>query len=331
MNLTHPPSPSRRRSAWRASTLFPSLLLAVAAGVGGCGSSDGKEQYLPEITPIAEGDANCPAGGTRIRAGEDTNGNGVLDDDEVAQETVICNQPSAVVVTRTTDIDPGTDCEFGGQRIEVGLDNGDSGGTADNGTLEDGEVDTSFLDCAELPMVVEVEPPTGDPGSFVLDTHGGAGGVGGGAGGGAGDVRVSDSESGGRNAFIMLSPNGAADASCTVPTLTVALGTQPGSDHDRHDHRVGSGRDFPGGGRALHSLDEQPAFRADGRSQRGDDGSRGRGRRYLDHAREHVVPHADLLGRRTHRRGGRARKCHSGGLRDSRRSGRRGVDSHDLQ
>ena len=41
----------------------------------------------------------------------------------------------------------GANCTWGGSKIERGIDNGDSGGIANNGTLEAGEVDTTQYDC----------------------------------------------------------------------------------------------------------------------------------------------------------------------------------------
>jgi hypothetical protein len=46
-----------------------------------------------------------------------------------------------------TPIAAGATCATGGVTIQVGLDNGDGGGTAGNGVLESGEVDDSTIIC----------------------------------------------------------------------------------------------------------------------------------------------------------------------------------------
>ena len=41
----------------------------------------------------------------------------------------------------------GDNCQFGGTKISMGLDNGDGGGTADDGILQSGEIDTVYFVC----------------------------------------------------------------------------------------------------------------------------------------------------------------------------------------
>jgi hypothetical protein len=85
--------------------------------------------------------ANCEFGGTKIESGLDTNQNGVLDDGEVnpALTAFACNGETGTIV-RVTPEPAGPNCEFGGQKIETGLD------TNQNGMLDDTEVtDTVFV------------------------------------------------------------------------------------------------------------------------------------------------------------------------------------------
>jgi len=80
---------------------------------------------------LTVGDTNCPTGGAALDYGIDTNGNGVLDTDEINGTDYICNGEngtdgqSALIVT--TELSPGdTNCPNGGQKVESGLDaNGD--------------------------------------------------------------------------------------------------------------------------------------------------------------------------------------------------------------
>jgi len=65
----------------------------------------------------------------------------------------------------------GTNCRGGGLRVDVGLDNGDGGGTARNAVLETGEIDQTSYVCTPVPKRVFVTSTT---------TAGAMGGVSGG-------------------------------------------------------------------------------------------------------------------------------------------------------
>jgi hypothetical protein len=227
-NLTHIDAP---RFIHRGALL--SAALGVCLSAWGCGGGDttveGDPPIIPSVAAIAPGDSTCPAGGVRVSTGVDDNRNGVLDSDEVDATSSVCNGSDIVglednVLVRTVALDPGVECAAGGRRLDIGLDNGDGDGTAANATLEDGEVDTSFLDCDDAPMVVGVQPPPGAAGAFVLDTHGGSGTAG--QGGTAGDL-LDEQEVETADAYLMMSETGVADASCAPPTLTLDLGDTP--------------------------------------------------------------------------------------------------------
>jgi OmcA/MtrC family decaheme c-type cytochrome len=85
---------------------------------------------------------NCPNGGTKVEAGVDDNGNGVLDDSEVMSTTYVCNGAGTNALVKTSPEPVGDNCAFGGTRIETGLD------TNNNDTLDASEIDaaaTSFV------------------------------------------------------------------------------------------------------------------------------------------------------------------------------------------
>jgi hypothetical protein len=111
---------------------------------------------LVRITAIAAGDAACPAGGALIEYGSDNGagggviGNGVLEDGEVTSSEQVCDGlSSASVLTRSTPIEAGdAECPKGGTRLSFGSDNGDGGGVAYNGVLEDGEISDAVAVCA---------------------------------------------------------------------------------------------------------------------------------------------------------------------------------------
>jgi hypothetical protein len=46
---------------------------------------------LIDIVPIPQGSEECPEGGIRVSTGNDTNGNGVLDPDEITDTVFVCN------------------------------------------------------------------------------------------------------------------------------------------------------------------------------------------------------------------------------------------------
>lgn len=93
----------------------------------------------------------CKAGGVRVQAGADTNGNGELEADEVRSTEYVCqNEPepaSSVLVTQTPEA-PGSHCAAGGFFVRAGAD------TNRNGTLDDTEVERSFYGCQSEPSAV---------------------------------------------------------------------------------------------------------------------------------------------------------------------------------
>lgn len=97
------------------------------------------------------GGENCSTGGVKISVGQDTNENGILDDDEISSTSFICNGTSGsdgdggpTLVARTSPEEPGENCEAGGTLVEIGADqNG-------NNALDNNEVQTSFFVCNGL-------------------------------------------------------------------------------------------------------------------------------------------------------------------------------------
>ena len=106
----------------------------------------GPEEADQELTRVSFEPAgeNCEQGGFRVDLGVDTNGDGILQDEEITTTRYDCNEEGEddilTVLTRVAEEPAGDNCANGGQRIETGLDdNGD-------GTLQDEEVtDTQFV------------------------------------------------------------------------------------------------------------------------------------------------------------------------------------------
>ena len=122
------------------------VTVAVLAMVG-CGGSGGNgspglpgEVGLAGVMSLVKVDGepagiNCPAGGSRISAGLDTNRNTLLDASEVSQSRFACNGSSgtngtngtngsggSAVLVKTASEPAGTQCVSGGTSIRVGLD-----------------------------------------------------------------------------------------------------------------------------------------------------------------------------------------------------------------
>lgn len=99
----------------------------------GCGSDEsigdsssnadnGKNSSMQVVVSF-NSSAQCPNGGNRIFYGIDENGNGVLDESEYDGFTEICNGEDGVdSLIAFTDEASGSNCPFGGFRVDSGLD-----------------------------------------------------------------------------------------------------------------------------------------------------------------------------------------------------------------
>jgi len=132
---------------------------------------------LVAVATIDVGSPECSAGGQKIQYGLD-NGDGAgtardntLQTGEVDSTAIVCNGVKGDTgdagfngLVKMTTIGTGdATCPTGGQKVDSGLDNGDGGGTAGNGTLENGEVDSSANVCNGAEALVTVTPiDTGD-------------------------------------------------------------------------------------------------------------------------------------------------------------------------
>ncbi len=128
---------------------------AVSVALAACGEDRVGEPFV-EIRDASV--TECLEGGKVIVVGQDENGNGTLDDDEVASTDAVCNGvpgapgrdgrdgdrglPGSTALIRTVDEPPGLNCSEGGLRVEVGVDdNGD-------GALDRDEVDATGFVCS---------------------------------------------------------------------------------------------------------------------------------------------------------------------------------------
>ncbi len=134
-------------------------LLALAACSGGGGSNQspdnaGIDSVAVRSKPLPAGDADCPNGGILVETGIDENGNGLLDDNEVDKAEKVCNGEDGAggqdgsnglnSLVTFSDEPAGSNCPYGGMRVDSGLD--DNG----NGSLESGEIDQTGFVCSQI-------------------------------------------------------------------------------------------------------------------------------------------------------------------------------------
>ena len=119
------------------------VLLAACNGDRGPAGPAGEPGAPALATTSAEpAGTNCAYGGTKVEAGVDDNGNGVLDASEVMSTTYVCNGEGKNALVKTSPEPVGENCAFGGTRIETGLD------ANNNAKLDANEIDaaaTSFV------------------------------------------------------------------------------------------------------------------------------------------------------------------------------------------
>ena len=112
--------------------------------------------------------SNCPFGGQRLDIGADdsdgggTAANGVLEPGEIDETLYVCADAETLLSVSAADA---ADCEHGGQRIDIGDDDGDGGGTANDGVLQSGEIDETTFICNGAPGDEGTAGPQGDDGT----------------------------------------------------------------------------------------------------------------------------------------------------------------------
>lgn len=141
------------------------VLVAIAIAVAACGDSTARNEPVPPpprppvvVRTDPATAAECPYGGSVVRSGFDANGNGVLDDAEVANRTVLCDDPPAAppppLVVRLVAEPAGVHCTLDGTAVQSGHDRNR------NGRLDDDEVEHVDYVCGE-PLLTRLaaEPP----------------------------------------------------------------------------------------------------------------------------------------------------------------------------
>lgn len=152
---------SQRLHSHFMSTFFVGCVTTLLACTGDPGSpgTNGTNGSNALVETVAEAaGANCPFGGTKVTAGVDANGNGVLDAGEIRPggTTYVCNGKGTDSLVKTSAEAAGANCPFGGTRIETGLD------ANNNHTLDGSEINatlTSYV-CNAAPGGT-ISPSTG--------------------------------------------------------------------------------------------------------------------------------------------------------------------------
>ncbi|WP_375756491.1 hypothetical protein [Corallococcus exercitus] len=106
---------------------------------------------LPKVRTRARAEphgVNCELGGQAVESGLDRNGNGQLDDGEVALADFVCATSVANVLLRVRPVAPGARCPQGGQLSHAGHD------ANANGLLEDAEISQEVYACDESAPVL---------------------------------------------------------------------------------------------------------------------------------------------------------------------------------
>lgn len=139
----------------------------VCNGSDGSNGTSGADGFDSLVALTSEpGGANCENGGIAIAVGLDdgtpsgTADNGVLEPGEIDATEYVCHgadgesgndgengNDGASSLMDANPLAAGSECASGGVTIDVGLDNGDGGGTPGNGVLESGEIDHTIVVC----------------------------------------------------------------------------------------------------------------------------------------------------------------------------------------
>jgi MYXO-CTERM domain-containing protein len=117
----------------------PSDAEKTAPGACGCG--------IPDTDTDSDGTPDCDESGEDMQSDEDTPSSEDMPGDEDMQSSGM--RESARVLLDTTPLAAGdADCAQGGVRLAVGADDGEPSGTAGDGVLQSGEVDSMDLICS---------------------------------------------------------------------------------------------------------------------------------------------------------------------------------------
>ncbi len=135
------------------TSIYAALILAPLLGACGDDESAGNANLVTESRPATPDE--CANGGAVITTGTDDDGDGQISDTEVIASETVCapddgdqgdeGDDGVDALIRLAEESAGANCEFGGQRVEAGLD------ANDNGQLDAGEVESTTYVCDAAP------------------------------------------------------------------------------------------------------------------------------------------------------------------------------------
>jgi hypothetical protein len=132
------------------------VLIAACSGPAPMGTPNGGPPPVVVRTDAASA-ADCPYGGSVVSSGSDDNDDGVLEDAEVANRSVVCRPAPMLppeVLVRLVAEPRGKHCSDGGTAVQSGLDDNR------NGVLDDGEVTDIAYACGQVLLTrLASEPP----------------------------------------------------------------------------------------------------------------------------------------------------------------------------
>jgi alpha-tubulin suppressor-like RCC1 family protein len=136
----------------------------ICNGAPGKDGAAGLDSLIQLLTLDPGSGDSCPNGGQAIYSGRDLDGDGLLDPVEVEQTAFVCNaRDGESALVRQAPEEPGANCEFGGVRLDSGLD------TDGDGALVGSEVTQTSYVCRGAPgaaahstVVAVVEEPPGE-------------------------------------------------------------------------------------------------------------------------------------------------------------------------
>ena len=148
------------KSPIRVSTISRLVIIGLASATFfACAGEDGQDGAAILIDEREADEDECEDGGSVVVTGFDHSGNGELDDGEIEQEYVVCDgadgadgdlgadgddgEDAKAYVTRTETVEPGEECNFGGQRVMSGIDEDGSG------DLSEDEIESEAVMCNE--------------------------------------------------------------------------------------------------------------------------------------------------------------------------------------
>jgi len=142
-------------------------------GVNGTDGLDGQDGMDGKNAMISTFDVlpgiHCDNGGIGILVGIDENGNGMLTSNEVQETTFVCNGADGLngsssgsashgLLSEVETLGHSDGCPAGGKVMKFGHDDGDNEAIANNGVLEDGEIDdqTTYCSTQRISMVADI-------------------------------------------------------------------------------------------------------------------------------------------------------------------------------